>query len=49
MSVWDRFKLWYQQPFNQDMDATSWLLFVVLISAGIIFWRYILKHVEGSL
>lgn len=43
-----RVKAWYADPFGEDMDATSWFLFIGLIIVCAILWRLVLNHImEG--
>lgn len=46
--MWDKFKGWYADPFDGDMDVTDWFLFIGLVIVAMILWRIILAHIlEG--
>ena len=44
--MWEEFKAWLQEPFQTDMDALHWFLFVGLFIAISVIWGIILRHLK---
>lgn len=42
-------KSWLAKPFNEDMSAVQWALFVGLILVILVMWRIVLHHIETAL
>ena len=46
--MFQRAKNWWADPFDADMGATNWFLFIGLLIVASILWRLILGHIlEG--
>lgn len=45
----DDFKQWLAQPFSVDMPAVDWFLFIGLLLAVMVVWRFILRTVEEAI
>ena len=43
----DEFKAWWKSPFQADMSAARWFMFIVLISILFGFWHMIFRHIRG--
>lgn len=39
------FRNWLKRPYDDDMDAVDWALFVGFILTLIIMWRLVMRHV----
>ena len=44
MNFTARYKAFLAQPFSEDMDATSWFLFIGFLICIIIAWNLVLRH-----
>lgn len=45
--MWDYFKEWLSEPYQDDADAMHWFLFIGLIIVSTLAWTFILKHLRG--
>ena len=46
--MWGNVKGWWADPFNADMSATNWFLFIGFLIVAVVLWRLILGHIlEG--
>ena len=43
--MWDKVKSWYAQPYQANMDATHWFLFLGLLLFLMAAWRVVLGHI----
>lgn len=41
-----RLTAFLQQPFQEEMDLTQWVLFTILITSVAVLWCRVLSHVE---
>jgi|WetSurMetagenome_2_1015567.scaffolds.fasta_scaffold348837_1 hypothetical protein len=42
-------KEWIAKPFDTNMDAIHWFLFVGLLIFVMVLWRFILAHMKGAI
>lgn len=43
--MWANFQKFLNRPFDNDMTAVDWFLFIGLLIAISVAWRFILKHI----
>ncbi|MDE2102813.1 MAG: hypothetical protein KGL39_36550 [Patescibacteria group bacterium] len=43
--MWQKFQEWAASPFDPEMDALHWFLFLGLLLVIMIAWRIILKTI----
>lgn len=41
------FKHWWSQPFQADMSASRWALFIGLIIVLFTLWHMVFRHIKG--
>lgn len=41
------FKQWLASPFQADMSAAHWFLFILLLIVITGFWAMIFRHIRG--
>ena len=41
------FKQWWKQPFEADMSASRWALFIGLIIVLFGAWHMVFRHIKG--
>jgi len=47
--MWQNFKDFLAEPFQDDMDAVEWFMFVGFVLILIILWSIILRHVREAI
>lgn len=45
MVFWERFTEWLGRPYNEDMDALGWFLFIGLLALIFAAWGSIIRKV----
>lgn len=43
------FKTWLASPFQADMSALDWFLFVGLLIVIFTVWGFVFRHVKGDI
>jgi hypothetical protein len=46
-SFCDEFKKWWATPFQADMSAGRWALFLLLVIMIFAFWHMVFRHIRG--
>jgi hypothetical protein len=46
-NLWSDFKSWYSAPFQSDMSAGEWALFVGLLIVSLMAWGFVFRHIKG--
>lgn len=47
--MWEHFKDWLGRPFDTEMDALGWFLFLGLLIVLSAMWAVILKHLKEAM
>ncbi len=42
-----KYQAWLARPFQADMDALHWFLFIGLVIVVFILWGLVLRTIEG--
>ena len=47
--MWENFKEFWAEPFQQDMDAVRWFMFLGLIIVILVLWNIIFYHIKEAI
>jgi hypothetical protein len=43
--IWEKFKRWFDRPFEADGSAINWLLFIGLLVIALFFWSRVVARI----
>ena len=47
--MWENFKAFMAEPFQSDMDAVRWFLFLGMILVILVLWNIIFIHIKEAI